>query len=103
MDIFISHPGLALLPAFLFFAADFHHRIRSSGLQFSRLLMLGAGVVWLLYAIYEFTVQRGVTQDSVPIRVDLLLMFPVLLIVTLLGTVAYAISFRSPSSRSVKG
>jgi hypothetical protein len=48
-----------------------------------------AGVVWLLYALYEFGMkQRWLCSGECNIRVDLLLIYPVLLIVLLAGAVS---------------
>jgi hypothetical protein len=95
MDIFIRYPGLALVPAVLFLAAYVQHRLRiGRGFRFSRVVVSGAGIVWLLYTIYELSVQRELPPESVPIRIDLLVVYPALLAATAAGVVAYAAGFR---------
>ena len=95
MDIFIRCPNLALVPAVLFLAAYVQHRLRiGRGFRFSRFVVLGASVLWLLYTIYEFSVQRELPPESVPIRIDLLVVYPALLAVTAAGVVAYAVGVR---------
>ena len=95
MDFFIRYPVLALVPAVLFVAAYVHHRVRAGrGFRFSRFIVLAAGVVWLLYTVYEFSIQREVKPESVPIRIDLAVVYPALLIVTAAGVAAYLFGFR---------
>jgi hypothetical protein len=101
MDIFIRHPGLALVPAVLFLVAYVQHRVRvGRGFRFSHFVILGAGVVWLLYTIYEFGVQRELKPESVPIRIDLLVVYPALIAVTAAGVAAYVVGFRGRSGHS---
>jgi hypothetical protein len=94
MSFFITHPVLAFVPTVLFIGAYFHHRVRS-GREFrpAHFVMLSAGCIWLLYALYEFSVQRELKPESVPIRVDLLYIGPALLVVTALGTIAFLFGF----------
>jgi hypothetical protein len=95
MDFFISYPVLALVPAALFVAAYVQHRVRGGrGFRFSRFVVLAAGVIWLLYTIYEFSIQRELKSESVPIRVDLAVVYPALLAVTAAGVAAYMFGFR---------
>ena len=47
-----------------------------------------AGVAWLLYAVYETGMkQRWLCSGECNIRVDLLLVYPLLLIMTVIGVV----------------
>lgn len=95
MDLFIRHPAFALGPAVLFIAAYFHCRVAGGrGFRFSRFAILSTGVVWILYTHYELRIQQEWRPGDVPIRVDLLLVYPTLLVVTLLGIIAYLIGFR---------
>jgi hypothetical protein len=72
MSFFITTPAFAFVPVLLFIAAYIHHRVLGGrGFQFARFVLLAAGCVWLLYALYEFSVQRELKPESVPIRVDL--------------------------------
>jgi hypothetical protein len=95
MDFFIRYPVLALVPAALFVAAYVQHRVRSGrGFRFSRFCVLSAGITWLLYTVYEFAIQRELKPESVPIRVDLAVVYPALLAVTAAGVAAYLVGFR---------
>lgn len=48
--------------------------------------LIAATIAWLLYAVHEYLIVAEVTCEAkCNIRVDLLLLWPVLLIVTLLG------------------
>jgi hypothetical protein len=94
MSLFIAHPTLAFVPALLFVAAYVHHRLLGGrGFRLARFVVLSAGCAWLLYALYEFGVQREFKPESVPIRVDLAFIGPVLLVVTGLGAIAYLFGF----------
>ncbi len=94
MSVFITNPVLAFVPAILFIAGYIHHRILGGpNFRPARLVVLAAGCIWLLYALWELTVQGEVKTESVPIRVDLQLIGPVLLIVTGLGAIAYLFGF----------
>ncbi len=84
MGIFIASPLLALAPAALFFWV---HRIRR------RPVVLAAAVLWLLYAGYELAMQRRwLCTGECNIRVDLLLIYPVLALLSLAALVS---AFRS--------
>jgi hypothetical protein len=101
MSLFISNPGLAFVPALLFIAAYIHHRV-VGGRAFrpGRFVLLAAGCFWLLYALYEFSVQREFKPENVPIRVDLEFIGPALLTVTCLGVLAYLPGFPRRLSQS---
>src|SRR3954470_20837326 len=50
-----------------------------AGWQRPRLAVIGSGILWLLYAVYEHLVASGVLCDAnCSIRVDLLFLFPIL-------------------------
>jgi hypothetical protein len=75
MGIFIEWPWLALLPAVLFLAL--HHISQ-------RKLAAVAGLAWLGYALYEYSMQRRwLCSGECNIRVDLLLLYPVLALISL--------------------
>lgn len=74
LGVFIAAPWLALLPAVLFLVL-----YRRSG---SRLSAVTAGM-WLAYAIYEYAMyRRWWCSGECNIRVDLLLVYPVLLLLS---------------------
>ena len=58
--------------------------------QRPRLAVIVSGIVWLLYAVYEYLVASGVLCDAdCNIRVDLVLFIPILLTVTYCAWQAY--------------
>jgi hypothetical protein len=74
LAVFIQWPGLALVPAGLFFAV---HRASR------RRLAAGAAWAWLLYAAYEYGMKRRwLCSGECNIRVDLLLLYPALLVLS---------------------
>lgn len=87
MDIFVRSPILALLPAVVF-GAGFLHMLFSSGHKrhLSTGLVFAASLAWACYMQYEFFVQREFDWN---IHVDLLAIYPVLILLTSLGIGAY--------------
>jgi hypothetical protein len=72
MGIFIEYPILAAAVAFILLGAGWVARRR---------VAIGVGIVWLLYASYEFGMdQRWFCTGECNIRIDLLLIYPVLLL-----------------------
>jgi hypothetical protein len=92
MAIFIEYPILAAALGLVLFGLGRWSR---------RHVVVSVGLVWLLYAVYEFgNQQRWWCSGECNIRVDLLVIYPVLL----LGLVAAALNLvrgaagpRSPS------
>ena len=88
MAVFIAQPGLALIPAGLFMVL---YRISE------RKLVAGAASAWLLYAAYEYAMRRRwLCSGECNIRVDLLLLYPLLLLISLVagGAAVLAIARR---------
>lgn len=80
MAIFIEYPSLAAIIGIALVALGRLRRHRTA---------VGVGVVWLLYSMYEFGMkQRWLCSGECNIRIDLLVIYPVLL----LGLVAAGIS-----------
>jgi hypothetical protein len=80
MSLFIEWPLLAAIPGIVFLLLYQRSRGRP---------VLLAGVAWLAYAVYELGMRwRILCSGECNIRVDLLLIYPVLVLVTLLGFVA---------------
>ncbi|HEY7612199.1 MAG TPA: hypothetical protein VH764_04345 [Gemmatimonadales bacterium] len=80
MAIFIQYPLLAGAVGVVLLALGRHAR---------RGVAVGAGVVWLLYGLYELGMKRRwLCGGECNIRIDLLLIYPLLLI----GLVAAGIS-----------
>lgn len=77
-----AQPWLALLPAVVFSVLWMLSKLR---------LVLSAAAVWLLYAGYEAAVKaRMLCSGECNIRIDLLLIGPVLLGLSIVGLVAFA-------------
>lgn len=84
--IFIAYPLLALLPAAAFAALYW-----ASG----RRLVAAAAVLWCLYAVYEYAMHRRLLcSGECNIRVDLLLLYPVLWIVSLVAVIVGILAIR---------
>lgn len=82
MSLFIEWPLLAAVPgvAFLLMYWRSHRRV-----------ILWAAVAWLLYAVYELGVRRRILcSGECNIRVDLLVIYPVLLVLSLIAVVSLA-------------
>ena len=78
-NLFIPHPWLALIPALVFAAL-----YRWSG----RGVVAVAAGAWLVYAAYEYALYlRWLCSGECNIRVDLLLLYPVLLILSLVAAI----------------
>jgi len=76
-SLFIAHPWLALVPA-IAFALLF-------GWTGRRTLVVVASM-WFLYAVYEYAhYRRWLCSGECDIRLDLLLLYPFLLVVSLVG------------------
>jgi formate hydrogenlyase subunit 3/multisubunit Na+/H+ antiporter MnhD subunit len=88
MAIFIEYPLLAAVIGIV---------LLGLGRRARRRVAAGAGVVWLLYALYEFGMeQRWLCSGECNIRIDLLVIYPALLI----SLVAAGVSlFRAPAGR----
>jgi formate hydrogenlyase subunit 3/multisubunit Na+/H+ antiporter MnhD subunit len=87
MSILIQYPFLAAAIGIVLFAVGRHRR---------RGVAVGAGIVWLLYGLYELGMkQRWLCSGECNIRVDLLLIYPILLI----GLLAAVVSLTRASTR----
>jgi hypothetical protein len=87
LAIFIAFPWLALVPAGLL--AGVYHRVR-------RRTVAVAAVSWALYAGYEYgMLRRWLCSGECNIRVDLLLLYPALLVITA-AAVVVAVCPRDP-------
>ena len=79
MTIFIEHP---------IFAAAIGAILAVVGRRSHRAVASAVGVVWLLYALYEFGMKRRwLCSGECNIRVDLLLISPLLWILTIASVV----------------
>jgi hypothetical protein len=81
LGMFIRWPFLALVPAAVFAVLYFRYR---------RLAALLAMLAWLAYFPYEQAMKlRILCSGECNIRVDLLLFYPLLMLVSVLALVAY--------------
>jgi hypothetical protein len=80
----IAAPWLGLLPAAVFLASYWLTKAR---------VALAAGAVWLVYASYEYgMLRRWLCTGECNIRVDLLLIYPALLLLSVAGTIAVVLA-----------
>jgi hypothetical protein len=80
--LFIAHPAFAIFPAFAFLLLD--------RLRHGRLVRFAA-VAWLLYGVYEYLMKyRVLCSGECNIRVDLLVIYPLLLIISIAAIVKFA-------------
>jgi hypothetical protein len=85
---FIAWPWLALVPAAVCLAA--YPRAK-------RGVVATAGILWAAYAVYEFGMQRRwLCSGECNIRVDLLLLYPILLAISVAAVVATVRAERAP-------
>jgi hypothetical protein len=86
LSIFVEFPWLALLPAIL---------LGVMGYRSHRALARIAALAWLLYAAYEMAMRLKVLcPGECDIRVDLLLIYPVLLALTIAAVLDTALAAR---------
>lgn len=79
MSVLIEYPSLALIPAMLFLAGYRVSRKR---------LALAASIAWLCYSGYEYGMsRRWLCTGECNIRIDLLLLYPVLVLTSVAAAV----------------
>ena len=93
---FVERPYLAILPVLVF--GFCYLGLRSGSAKVARRIALMAAILWLLYAIYEWRMFLWSQAVSAPIRVDLLLIAPILYLTTVAGLVASIVGFHRTSS-----
>jgi len=77
LGIFVEYPWLALLPALAFGAIGFRRQ---------RAVAWVAAVAWLAYALYEEAMARRILcSGECNIRVDLLMLYPALVMLSLIA------------------
>ena len=91
-----DRPVLAFLPAAAF--ALLSWRMRGRG-RFPFAALAAASALWTLFGIYETAMHEWEKTVTAPIRVDLVLLAPVLWIVTMIGIIAMVTSIfrRAPA------
>ena len=85
--VFVGHPFRALIPVALFAGSIFSRWSRSA--PQIRILLAVCGAAWLTFAIYEHKVSSATRLASIPIRVDMLLLSPLLYAPSIAGIVAW--------------
>ncbi len=79
MSLLVQSPWLAFIPAALFLVAYEMTKRR---------LAFWTAVLWILYAVYEFGMKRRwLCTGECNIRVDLLLIYPVLALLSLVAAI----------------
>ena len=79
MDIFIRAPWLAFAVGAVFFALSWSSRTK---------LLITSSTAWILYGAYEYLMRfRVLCSGECNIRVDLLVIYPILLILSIVVVV----------------
>ncbi len=94
--IMTGYPLLALVPAGSFLGFYFWQRMREEkpNLKKAFFPVLLSGLVWLVFAIYEYRMYLWSKTVVAPIRVDLLLITPILYLFTLAGILSIWRTFK---------
>ena len=91
MSILIEYPLLAVLPAIVFVGL---YRFTRQPFVFV------LGLAWLLYGIYEYAMQeRILCSGECNIRIDLLVIYPVLAVASLIALGVAGVRLRARSRR----
>ena len=88
--VMVGYPFLALMPAGGFLGFYFWQRNRKNHTNFKKAyfrVLLG-GIVWLVFTIYEYRMYHWSKTVVAPIRVDLLLITPILYLFTIAALLA---------------
>jgi hypothetical protein len=85
--IFLIFPYLAFLVAVPFFAFwyFYHRKVRIRSDCPKGIVLLTAGFIWVIYGIYEIFMYSWSKSVIATIRIDLLLIVPVLYVISLVG------------------
>ena len=91
---FIEQPWLAFIPALVFLAASGHLRMLGRGAKATWIGTVAAAGIWGAYGVYEWCM-----PPDANIRVDLLIIAPILWIVSAIGIVSYLLGLWGASSQ----
>ena len=80
-----SLPGTAIIPAVIFAVLYIKKRNRISKL--GQIITIAVTLVWTIYGMYEAGMYFWMKKVIAPIRVDLLLISPILYLVTIVGII----------------
>ena len=87
MSVFIEYPLLTVLPSIAFLGL---YRVTR------RPFVVVVALAWLLYGIYEYAMhERILCSGECNIRVDLLAIYPVLVVASVAGLVVAAVGLRA--------
>ena len=87
--VLTEYPYLSFIPSALFLILHtVFKEFSPAGLRLQRYVLLCSGIAWGLYGIYELAMREWSKTVVAPIRVDLLLVTPLLYLSTLLGAIA---------------
>lgn len=88
--VLVESAWLALIPAALFFVVAYIRRSRFAG---------AAGIVWVMYTLYEFGMRaRILCSGDCNIRLDLLVIYPTLVVLSLAAVIAIFIVRNEPDA-----
>jgi hypothetical protein len=91
VSLLIAYPALALVPGILFGLLYAHRR---------RAVVLVAALAWFAYVPYEYALKlRILCSGECNIRVDLLLLYPFLLVLSAGALLGYGLSLRARTQR----
>lgn len=89
---FIGHPWIAFFPAIIFLLLYRHKR---SG------WMMAASLCWLAYTLYEFAMSlKLICTGECNIRVDLILVYPLLVVISTIALVIYLKNLLTGNNKS---
>ena len=92
MAVFIEHPLLAAVIGIL---------LVTLGRVLHRGLATAAGVMWIMYSLWEFAIkQRWLCRGDCDIRADLIFIYPLLILGSVAALVALVIKPRQPRAHS---
>jgi len=92
MAVFIEHPLLAAVIGIL---------LVTLGRVLHRGLTTTAGVMWLMYSLWEFAIkQRWLCRGDCDIRADLIFIYPLLILGSVAAVVGLVIKPRQPRAHS---
>ena len=92
MAVFIEHPLLAAVIGIL---------LVTLGRVLHRGLTTTAGVMWLMYSLWEFAIkQRWLCRGDCDIRADLIFIYPLLILGSVASVVGLVIKPRQPRAHS---
>ena len=90
----VAIPYLAFLPAFLF-GLYAYIDLKRGGSNKLRWGLLWPSIIWGIYGIYEVGMYFWSKTVDIPIRVDLLLVTPVIYLTTFMGIIALLNMYKS--------